>query len=602
MCGIFGDIGNNYHNIGLYFSNYLNHRGPNFQNNFYDHNKKMSLGHTRLSIIDLTDLANQPMIDKTNNYVITYNGEIYNYKELRNELKALGYKFYTVSDTEVLLTSYIHWGEDFLKKLRGMFSFCIFNRKNQTLFMARDRFGIKPLIYSFLNNQFIFSSELKPFLKTNYISKQLDQKSINDFFQYGSIQQPNTILKGVYQLLPGHSMTVKFDKSHVIKKYYDYVEESKKLERIETYEDAVLKVREQLEIATQYHLVSDVDVAALLSSGIDSTALVALMKKNSDSQINTYTLGFEGKTNVTDETERASLFSKKLGLKHKTLKINQNYIEKIFDDFLDDMDQPSVDGLNTYIISSEISKKYKVALSGLGADEIFAGYDHFANISNYNNKKSYYLKILKLINKVKPNRFTRKFSYMGETVESSLNNVRSLNQNLSNILNNHQNFFSNYRVNNNISAIQRISKGEIDNYLLNTLLRDSDIMTMAHSLELRPAFLDHKLVELVFSIDDSIKLRSDFPKKLLIDCVKDIVPIEFLNKKKVGFEMPFSIWTNGKLKSKLIGVFNNQINKSIFKNEFLNRIEDRLINKKTNNSDWLTLIFLSWVNRYNIDY
>ena len=602
MWGIFGAIGNNYHNIGLYFSNYLNHRGPNFQNNFYDHNKKMSLGHTRLSIIDLTDLANQPMIDKTNNYVITYNGEIYNYKELRNELKALGYKFYTVSDTEVLLTSYIHWGEDFLKKLRGMFSFCIFNRKNQTLFMARDRFGIKPLIYSFLNNQFIFSSELKPFLKTNYISKQLDQKSINDFFQYGSIQQPNTILKGVYQLLPGHSMTVKFDKSHVIKKYYDYVEESKKLERIETYEDAVLKVREQLEIATQYHLVSDVDVAALLSSGIDSTALVALMKKNSDSQINTYTLGFEGKTNVTDETERASLFSKKLGLKHKTLKINQNYIEKIFDDFLDDMDQPSVDGLNTYIISSEISKKYKVALSGLGADEIFAGYDHFANISNYNNKKSYYLKILKLINKVKPNRFTRKFSYMGETVESSLNNVRSLNQNLSNILNNHQNFFSNYRVNNNISAIQRISKGEIDNYLLNTLLRDSDIMTMAHSLELRPAFLDHKLVELVFSIDDSIKLRSDFPKKLLIDCVKDIVPIEFLNKKKVGFEMPFSIWTNGKLKSKLIGVFNNQINKSIFKNEFLNRIEDRLINKKTNNSDWLTLIFLSWVNRYNIDY
>ena len=125
---------------------------------------------------------------------------------------------------------------------------------------------------------------------------------------------------------------------------------------------------------------------------------------------------------------------------------------------------------------------------------------------------------------------------------------------------------------------------------------------MAHSLELRPAFLDHKLVELVFSIDDSIKLRSDFPKKLLIDCVKDIIPIEFLNKKKVGFEMPFSIWTNGKLNSKLLGIFDNQINKSIFKNEFLNRIENRLINKKTTNSDWLTLIFLSWVNRYNIDY
>jgi asparagine synthase (glutamine-hydrolysing) len=599
MCGIYGSIGNNYQNIGKKFSYYLNHRGPDDSGIFFDHNNNIVLGHTRLSIIDLTTHANQPMIDDEKDYAIVFNGQIYNFFDIRLELISLGYKFKTKSDTEVLLKSFVHWNDKSILKFRGMFSFCIYNKKNKSLFLARDRFGIKPLIYTFLDDQFIFSSELKPILNTNFISKKISEDAVSEYFQYGSIKQPNTILKGVYQLLPSHCMTVKFDKNFEIIKYYDYTKESKQLPIIESYNEAVIKVRDELEIATKHHLVSDVEVGAFLSGGVDSNAVVALMKLCGSKQLNTFCVGFRDKTNIEDETDIASRSAKKLGCNHHNIMIDGHYIERIFDDFIQSIDQPSFDGLNTFIVSKETAKKVKVALSGLGGDELFAGYSHFKNISKYSKKKQNLKSfILQKLNSLRPNRLTNKYEFFGKNEESSLNTQRSIVRDLKNILlYPSKNSFLDEE--NNLTSYQKISKSEIDNYMLNTLLRDTDILSMSNSLEVRPILLDHKLVELVFGLKDSFKFYNGVPKSLLIDSIKDLIPKETYMRKKTGFELPFSEWMNTILNKKFIQVMNNSRIHFMFNKTYTKNLLRRIKYKKCNRLDWLTFIFVSWLDRHS---
>jgi len=364
MCSIFGAIGKNYKNIEKNFSMELRHRGPDDSGIYYDNIRSLALGHTRLSIIDLSNHAHQPMANENESHVLVFNGEIYNYQEIKIRLISLGYKFYTNSDTEVVLKSYVEYGENCVNHFRGMFAFCIYDKKRGELFLARDRFGIKPLIYTFLDDQFIFSSELRPFLKSNVVTKKLSNQATNEYFQYGSVRQPNTMLEGVYQLMPGHSMTVQMERIYEIEKYYDYVERSSKLPEIKSYDEAVKKVRDELEIATQYHMIADVDVGAFLSGGVDSTAVIAMMKNFSAKKINTFSVGFKNKTNVEDETEIAARTAKYLGCRHHNIKIDDNYVKNIFDDFITSIDQPSIDGINTFIVSRETAKEMKVASSG----------------------------------------------------------------------------------------------------------------------------------------------------------------------------------------------------------------------------------------------
>ena len=479
MCGIFGTLSNNYRSIGQKFLNDLHHRGPDDNGIFFDHEKNLVLGHNRLSIIDPSKQAHQPMMDKTESFIIVFNGEIYNFKELKKELVSFGYNFKTNSDTETVLYSYIHWGENCVEKFRGMFAFCIYDKRKGSLFLARDRFGIKPLIYSFFNNQFIFSSELKSFLNSNFIKKKLSQAAVSELFKYGAIKQPKTMLDGVFQILPGHYMTINSEKSFKIKKYYDYVKESFKLPKIENYNEAIIKVRQELEIATKYHLVADVDVGAFLSGGVDSTAVVALMKLYNDKKINTFSIGFKNKTYVQDETEVALRTARKLGCAHKNIKIDDEYVKNIFDNFIDSIDQPSIDGINTYIVSKETSKNMKVALTGTGGDEVFAGYQHFKFISQYANKKKNLISFLgQKLNRLRPNRFTKKYEYVGIEEEKAVEMKRCINSDLNQILINPLN--NSYSMaQKKLSPIQIISKYEIDNYLLNTLLRDNDVLSMA---------------------------------------------------------------------------------------------------------------------------
>ena len=533
---------------------------------------------------------------------MVFNGEVYNYKELKKGLESLGYEFKTNSDTEVVLKAYIEWKEKCVEKFRGMFAFCIYDKKEEKLFLARDRFGIKPLIYGFIDNQFIFTSELKPILKSSIFPKKLNYKAVESYFKYGSIKQPDTILKDFYFLMPSHFMVVDIKTLNQKKvKYYDLVEKAFSYPKIDDYNEAVKVTREYLEEATKYHLVADVDVGAFLSGGVDSTAVVALMKKYTSKTINTFSIGFKNKTSVIDETEIASRSAKYLGTNHHNIKIDDAYVLNIFDDFIDSIDQPTIDGINTFIVSLETAKKVKVALSGLGGDEVFAGYPHFKTIKKYSSQKKGLISIIgEKLNAIRPNRFTNKYKLVGLNEEIAINIQRMINNDLNKILKTSeiQNEILLYE---NLSSIQKISKHEIDNYMLNTLLRDTDVLSMAHSLELRPVLLDHKLVEFVFSLEDDFKIKDGILKSIFIDSVKDIIPNEVWQRKKTGFEMPFAEWMNGKLNNKFKEVIENKKANIIFNDRFLNLLRKRLEDKKLKRNDWMYFIFLSWLYRMEIE-
>lgn len=594
MCGIYGTIGKHYREIEK-FSEFLHHRGPDASGFFIENRYRLALGHTRLSIIDLSSQAHQPM--KYGDYVLVFNGEVYNYQEIRNELKKLGYEFSTNSDTEVVLKSYVEWKEGCLARFRGMFALSIFDKRNEQLFLARDRFGIKPLLYSFENDQFIFASELKPFLKSNFISKRLNHEAVSDYFCYGSVKQPHTMLDGVYHLMPGHFMKVRTNKDHEIHKFYDLVEESKKLPLVIDYKEAVKRVRRELETATKYSMVADVEVGAFLSGGIDSTAVVAMMKHYTDSRINTFSVGFKEETDIEDETAIASRTARRLGCNHHNIKLNDQYIAEIFDNFIEAIDQPSIDGINTYIVSRETSKEMKVALSGLGGDEIFAGYPHFKSIYHYASKRPNLVSYLgKAVNKIAPNRFTNHFQFYGVREEEALEIQRTIQIGFSG-----KNNRPNIAMYDQLTPVQRISKAEIDNYMLNTLLRDSDAVSMANSLEVRPILLDHKLTELVFSLKDEFKLRDGVLKSVLIDSVKDIIPEEVWKRDKTGFEMPFTSWLNGWLNIHFYGVTNNKEVIRFFKPAYLKALRGRIRDRKLQRKDWMDLVFLSWIERFQVE-
>ena len=584
MCGIYGFIGKEYREID--FRDELRKRGPDGDGVFYDEN--ITLGHTRLAILDLEN-ATQPM--EFDNLVIVFNGEIYNYKELREELKKDGYSFYTNSDTEVLLKGFHKWGSGVLERLRGMFAFCIYDKKNKKLFLARDRFGIKPLIYGFFGKRFVFSSELKPIFKS-FLPKKLNYKALASYFRYGSISQPDTILDGFYFLMPGHFMEVDFDLNYKIKKYYDLALTTPF--EVSSYDEAIKLTRQKLQEATKYHLVSDVEVGAFLSGGIDSSAVVGLMREFKK-DINTFSVGFSERVGVVDESEIAKRVAKFFGTKHHSIKINSDYVKKIFDEFILSIDMPSIDGINTFIVSKEASKKVKVAISGLGGDEIFGGYPHFKFIIQ---KKPFFAKVAKFIHSINPNRFTNPYKFVGLDEFESVELQRSVN--LEKVLKGEFNFeiFKEQ----NLTPLQKITLFEIRNYLLNTLLRDSDVLSMANSLELRPVLLDHKLVEFAFWLRDDFKIRDGRMKAVFVDAIKDLIPKEVYTRKKSGFEMPYVFWMNGIFNKEFLSLLEDKTLEEIFEKSYLENLKKRVKFKKTQRRDWMMWIFLKYLKHYKVEF
>ena len=561
MCGIAGLL--HYNSIQdpeqrvLKMTNSLLHRGRD-ESGYYNDNS-ISLGHRRLSIIDLTSVANQPFVDPSNRYVMVYNGEIYNYKELK--LAIPNYPFKTQSDTEVLMAAFCTWGIDCLKKIDGMFAFAIWDKQDEILWLARDRMGVKPLYFFQENGLLAFSSEKRSLMDSGLFNRSLNYDSVFEYLSYHSTGYPNSIVECIHQVHAGtyyRCTTRSTDQTS----YWNF----KSTENSEIGDPALIKrkVFNQLQQAVTKRLMSDVPIGAFLSGGVDSAAIVALMSLNSSHAVNTFALGFsEAKY---DESNYAEIIAKRFGTNHTRFVVKPSDLLENVQDALDVMDSPSADGINTYILSKAIRETgLKVALSGIGGDELFAGYPGFRQYYRLNKvKKEYSIlsPVRRLVSSALKKSDSNRKRRLGSILSLKGPSIDEVYPVLRQIISSD---FINYFIKttnettrlsvtlleskNDIEKFGLISQFSIAEYLgysQNTLLKDTDQMSMAVGLEIREPFFDHQLIEYVLSLPDELKL-SKFPKQLLFDSLDPLIPPEIFHRKKMGFVLPWEQWMRNEL-------------------------------------------------------
>lgn len=529
----------------------LKHRGPDDQGIWCNASGTAGIAHVRLSILDLTSGGHQPMHTPDGRMHITFNGEIYNFKELRLGLEREGVVFNTQSDTEVLLRLYEKHGPSMLPKLRGMFALAIWDDASQRCFLARDPLGIKPLYYSLSGGRLAFASELRALQSAGLAGCQLDAEALVRYFQMGSVQEPHTLLSDVHCLEAGHYLL--WENGSLAKKCYWRV-------AFPSYEmdaaAAVQLVREALQESVDAHFVSDVPVGVFLSGGIDSTAVLALSRAGGHENLDTFSIGVDDA--AMDEAGLAERTARLFGTKHHLLRLDAASGQQAFMRFLQTMDQPSVDGLNTYAVSSLAAQHgMKVVLSGLGGDELFGGYKSFDAVPRLHSFNRSVRNVPFVANMagwaLERNPCSARLRRVGSmlrlmpTVENSYRTFRSifslhearllaaqyLECSYSSLpdMPNHQIPVSCIR--------DAVSKCELTMYMRNQLLRDSDVMSMSHGLELRVPFVDRELFEKVSRVPAHLRLRRG--KQMLLDAVPE-VPEWIWNQPKRGFVFPFEKW------------------------------------------------------------
>jgi asparagine synthase (glutamine-hydrolysing) len=548
----------------------LEKRGPDFQDVYLD--EWVGLGHRRLSIIDTSSQANQPMWDEDNRYCIIFNGEIFNYRELKQELTGKGISFFSQSDTEVLLKLYILEKEKCLNKLNGFFAFCIYDRQEQTFFVARDRYGVKPLLYVFDEHKFLFASEMKAIVQYG-IEKEIDYTALYTYLQLNYIPAPNTIFKSVKKLLPGHYATIVNCQLSIVN-YYQIPYSPSESSDID-YDPAKEKLKSLLEASVQRRLVSDVPLGAFLSGGIDSSVITGLAKKHKP-DLHTFSIGFKDEK-FFDETHYASLVSKHFKTEHTVFSLTNNDLFEHVNSILDYIDEPFADSsaINVYILSKETRKHATVALSGDGADELLAGYNKHS--AHYNVLKKGWKEnmvgalhpLWKALPQSRSNPFGNKVRQLARFAEGMklssqerywrwagfTTEAQALNLFSKEI---RKKFLSEEYNNLKASLLKTIPEIEsLNNILLtdtqlvlpNDMLTKVDLMSMANSLEIRTPFLDYELVNFLFSLPDNFKINTSIRKRILQDSFKDFLPAQLYNRPKKGFEVPLLKWFRKEMKS-----------------------------------------------------
>ncbi len=627
MCGITGIVGHHinnptYHSAIKKMNEAIAHRGPNSEGLWND--EHCFLGHRRLSIIDLSEAGNQPFISQDGRYILVYNGELYNYMDIKHELqraehgtKHLPYIFKTDTDTEVLLAAYIRWGIDCVNRFNGMFAFSIWDTVEQKLVIARDRMGIKPLYYHFKDNVLSFASEIRAIIHSGLIDKKINLKSVAEYLQYATVHAPNTILQDVFMLMPGHALELK-DGELKIHQYWNINDFTKSKEEL-SYKETCKKVNELLTASVERRLVADVPFGAFLSGGIDSSAIVGLMSKVSSEKVQTFNVSFD--ESEFSEAKYAKQIAEKFNTEHHEIKLTPNDFLKQLPEALNAIDHPSGDGPNSYIVSKATKQAgITMALSGLGGDELFAGYDVFKRY--YELEKKGWLNIVPGKGIAGKLLAAKKKSVQGDKMAEILNldtingfNAYPINRKLFNqndykaLLRDHynaDNFIKNVikkSETDKTHILSRVSLFEIQTYMQNVLLRDADQMSMAVALEVRVPFLDYKLVEFVLCVNDNDKYPHT-PKKLLTDSLGDLLPDNIVNRPKMGFTLPWKEWLKGELKDfceKNIVQFSKRsfVNKDAVLstwNRFLNNDP-----KITWSRVWHIVILNNWINTHQIE-
>ena len=605
MCGFVGfcskDVKDK--NVIKEMNNQIIHRGPDSDGYYFD--KDVNFGFRRLSIIDLHE-GSQPILNESGDTAIIFNGEIYNYQELREDLVAKGYKFKTHTDTEVILHGYEEYGEEgILAKLRGMFAFTIWDSKKEKLFGARDHFGIKPYYYALLDGDLLFGSEVKSFLKYPKFKKEVNEKALKHYlvFQYNPLEE--TFFKGVKKLRPGHYYIYENGKME-IKTYYNLTLDYKDM----TFDEAVGKIEKEVEESVKYHKISDVEVGSFLSGGVDSSYVVATALPDK-----TFSVGFDNKG--FNETMYAKELSDSLGIKNFAKLITPDEffegINKV--QYYSDEPHANLSSVPLYFLSKLASEQVKVVLSGEGADELFAGYNEYADALPqriyrklpFGLRHKLYLKykdrkhfrgqtiILKYGQKVE-DRYIGPAEIMSDELANSLVTSKYKNSETSRDLT--KKYYDEVK---NMDDVSKRLYLDMKMWIVEDILLKADKMTMANSIELRVPLLDKKMWELARTIPVKHKVHNEITKYAFRRAAKNKLPEDWAKRRKLGFVVPFVLWIKEEKYYKIVKeVFNKDFVSEFFDKDKINKLLDDHFNGITNNGRKVYTIytFLKWYEIY----
>jgi len=602
----------------------IQHRGKDGSGFYIDDQGICFLGHTRLSILDLRSVANQPMCSDDGRFVISFNGEIYNYKELRILLEKEGIKFRTNSDTEVLLYSYQVLGKNCLDKLRGIFAFAIWDNLTRKLFAARDHLGVKPFYWFYQKIEgedvFLFASELKAILSNSFVDRKINLNAFYNYLSFYSINPPDSLIKNIYQLEPGNFLELDSVGLN-IEKYWD-LQKFKTNEELKDLSQIKTKLREKLLQTIDLQMRSDVDVGAFLSGGLDSATIVGLMSQVTDKKVHTFNISFGAEGQYIDESKLAKNVAIKFGCQHHEVKVSSKEFKDSFEDFIIAIDQPSGDGINSFFVSKFTAQHVKVALCGLGGDEVFLGYRYFQDLVKQQSYQKHFLK-----NKFLPafscfynnNRLFRSFAYRNKMnflkfwpaqkedfyfKSRTLFDAKEQRKLLKNAFvyepKPWQKFVKNI-FDAEKDSLNAFSKAELCWYTPGILLRDSDATSMASTLEVRVPFLDHELVEFLVQIPSQFKihLNQKVNKPLLANLFDNLLPEQILTYPKRGFEMPIGFWLQDCFSKELDDLRNVR---------WLNRNQvDKLLSQFNKDPKqylkvWSLIVLNSWLQEYKVEF
>lgn len=632
MCGISGFVDfnrNSSREIVLHMTKVLQHRGPDGDGlEFIEASSaQIGFGHRRLAIIDLSDAAHQPM--RFESLTIVFNGEIYNYQEIRDELIQKGHQFKTQSDTEVILHAYREWNDKCLDRLIGMFAFVIYDTDRNVIFCARDRAGVKPFFYYFKDGLFLFASELKSFHQHPSFKKELNLNAVSDFLQYGSIPTPHCIFNNCTKLKPGHYLWFELNsRSITTHKYWDVYDSYNKPKMNISEQDAVSETEKILVKAFKYRMVSDVPVGVFLSGGYDSACVTALLQKSVSTKLKTYTVG------VPDiglnEAPFAKQIAERLGTDHTEIFCNQKDAIELIDDLPEFYDEPFADSsaIPTMLISRMARKEVTVALSADAGDEIFAGYYRYDFLMK-NRKRIASLppfvrkSIVAMMERVPSERipvlknkynFHNRYEKMkgilhnpsAKRIMLSLSQQYTRNQ-LHDVMVNVPEpvpnmYFSKELKPEFYSPLSYMMAVDYQTYLLDDILQKVDRATMSASLEGREPFLDHHIIEWAAQLPDELKYHNGIKKYLLKQIVHQYIPKSVMDRPKMGFAIPIAEWLTNDLRSYLDeylneGVINKQ---QIFNWDYIDRLKQGFLagKKEYDQKIWYILMFQMWYKKW----
>lgn len=595
----------------------LRHRGPDDQG--IDHLRSnevwCALGHTRLAVIDTSAAGHQPMRSGDGRYTIVLNGEIFNFSEMRAELELLGVRFRSTSDTEVLVEAYAKWGAAALERARGMFALAIFDQTTGELLLARDSLGVKPLYIADVAGGVAFASEVRALLALGAVRRRISPSGLAGFLLFGSVPGPDTLVDGIRSLEPGHILRVRRGGSSTTPfwRFPAAAHEASPREHTAT-------IRQRLLETIRMQLVSDVPLGIFLSGGIDSTAIVALTRAVTDGPIHTFNIAFRERK--YDESAFARSVAERYRCEHHDILLEPSEALGSLDDLLYSLDQPSADGINSFVVSRAVRRAgITVALSGLGGDEIFGGYDYFQSFGAI-LKWRWMLRAAPLLGGVLSSALAR--HRMPTRTRKAVALLRT-GGDATEIYGVLRSMFTREQVHRFVGAsapqpaspacaaalpwiaagdaINAFAAFDATNYMLNTLLRDTDTMSMAHALEVRVPLLDHRVVEAAMGVPGHVKIQAGRKKSLLVDAVGGF-PLEVERRPKMGFTLPLDGWFRGPLRKDLErrlrdsdvlgGILNRHSIRSVW--------DDFLAGEKyaSHQRVWSLVSLLSWCRKHDV--